>query len=125
MAVKGQSLSMQTGQRITERLLALAFSGNYVAGGDTLDLTNIDQTTIARIDGFANFTYAGIKITYPVSESGGYYFEVIKGTTLKNYKIKAYQPTGTEVVAGAYPAPMSAPPQPESFAIGIQSVSGK
>lgn len=125
MAVKGQSLTMQTGQRFTERVLALAFSGSYTSGGDTLDLTAIDNTTLNRLDGFMNFTLAGIKIGYPLSDSGGYYFEVLRGTTLKNWKIKVYQASGSELGAGAYPAALTAPPQAESFAIGIQSVSGK
>lgn len=124
MPITPKALTMQVGRMITERILALAFAGNYPTGGDTLDLTAISEA-LNRIDGFKNFKFDGIKVMYPVSESGGYYFEIIKGTTLANNKVKIYKPAGTELDAGAYPAALLAPPQNESFALGIQSIGGK
>ena len=37
-------------------------------------------------------------------EMGGYYIGVLPGATLSAYKIKFYQPGGSELAAGNYPA---------------------
>jgi hypothetical protein len=73
----------------------LTFSGNYVTGGDTLDFTQIanqlPSDTIVQV--------------FAESQNGnsGYYIPV-QGTTLNNWKLKAFLGGGTEISAGAYPA---------------------
>lgn len=74
---------------------ALTFSGNYVAGGDTLDFTQV-------ADKLSSDT---IVQAFAESQNGnsGYYIPV-QGTALNNWKLKAFLGGGTEVTAGAYPA---------------------
>ena len=73
----------------------LSFSGNYSTGGDTLDFTTVadklPSTQIVQI--------------FAESQNGnsGYYIPV-QGSTLNNWKLKAFLGGGTEVAAGAYPA---------------------
>ncbi len=73
----------------------LAFSGNYPAGGDTLDFTQVaDKLPSTQIvQAFAE------------SQNGnsGYYV-VVQGSALNNFKLKAFNGGGTEITAGAYPA---------------------
>ncbi len=72
----------------------LTFSGSYPTGGDTLDFTQVaDKLPSTQIvQAFAE------------SQNGnsGYYIP-IQGTTLNNWKLKAFVGGGTEVGAGAYP----------------------
>jgi hypothetical protein len=79
--------------------LALTFSGSYVPGGDTLDLTQVQNTTGHAIEGFFEPpTNIGV-----FSESaGGYYCQVILGATLQTYKLKVFAPGGAEVGAVTY-----------------------
>jgi hypothetical protein len=73
----------------------LAFSGNYVSGGDTLDFTQVsdklNSDTVVQV--------------FAESQNGnsGYYIPV-QGSALNNWKLKAFLGGGTEVTAGAYPA---------------------
>jgi hypothetical protein len=73
----------------------LAFSGNYPAGSDTLDFTQVaDKLPSTQIvQAFAE------------SQNGnsGYYV-VVQGSALNNFKLKAFNGGGTEITAGAYPA---------------------
>ena len=73
----------------------LAFSGNYLTGGDTLDFTQVADKlpTTQIVQAFAE------------SQNGnsGYYIPV-QGSALNNWKLKAFLGGGTEVTAGAYPA---------------------
>ena len=73
----------------------LTFSGNYVAGGDTLDFTQI--TNVIPSDTIVQ--------VFAESQNGnsGYYIPV-QGVALNNWKLKAFLGGGTEVTAGAYPA---------------------
>jgi hypothetical protein len=82
----------------------LVFTGNYVTGGDTLDLTTIvglvptaslPLQIYAQSNGGATSFGAGV---------GGYYEVVQAGAALNTYKLKAYTAGGTELAAGAYPA---------------------
>jgi len=73
----------------------LTFSGNYPAGGDTLDFTQVaDKLPSTQIvQAFAE------------SQNGnsGYYIPV-QGSALNNWKLKCFLGGGTEITAGAYPA---------------------
>ena len=76
-------------------IATLAFSGNYPAGGDTLDFTTVaDKIPSTQIiQAFAE------------SQNGnsGYYIPV-QGSALNNWKLKCFLGGGTEITAGAYPA---------------------
>ncbi len=70
-----------------------AFSGSYVTGGDTLDLSQ--QPLIPT-------TQPPIQLT--VQGQSGYTYVFIPGSALNNGKVKIYSAGQTEVAAGAYPA---------------------
>ena len=88
----------------TAMYCTVAFSGSYVAGGDTLNLTPstildpgvrgvLGPNTVPRVA-------PGV-----LSENlGGYYAQVVPGATLSTFKLKVYSPGGAELAAGAYPA---------------------
>ncbi len=84
-----------SGNNLVYAIGTLAFSGNYVAGGDTMDFTTVaDKLTSTQI----------IQV-FTDSQNGnaGYYIPVV-GTALNNWKLKAFTGGGVEVTAGAYPA---------------------
>jgi hypothetical protein len=85
--------------------LALVFSGNYVTGGDTLDLTAVTNPNGHSVEGFFEIpASAGV-----FSENiGGYYCQLVPGATLQTYKVKVFAPGGAEHAAGAYNALVSA-----------------
>jgi len=72
----------------------LTFSGNYVAGGDTLDFTQIANQLPSDT----------IVQAFAESQNGnnGYYVP-IQGTALNNWKLKAFAGGGTELSPAAYP----------------------
>ena len=76
-------------------IATLSFSGNYPAGGDTLDFTQVaDKLPSTQIvQAFAE------------SQNGnaGYYVAV-SGSAMNNWKLKAFNGGGTEITAGAYPS---------------------
>ena len=84
-----------SGSNLFYAIATLTFSGNYPAGGDTLDFTTVaDKLPSTQIiQAFAD------------SQNGnaGYYVPV-QGTALNNWKLKAFTGGGTELGAGAYPA---------------------
>lgn len=73
----------------------LTFTGNYVAGGDTLDFTQVadklPSTQLVQV--FAESQ----------NGNGANYYIPVQGSALNNWKLKAFIPAGTEVTAGAYP----------------------
>lgn len=94
-----------------ERVLTITPSGNYVAGGDTLNLsaaTNPKQLT----DG--TFGYPGNIEDYEVVTCPtGFAAELIPGSNLTNWKLK-FSETGAalsgpfaEIAAAAYPGALS------------------
>jgi hypothetical protein len=80
--------------------LALVFSGSYVTGGDTLNLTGL-----------------GLKCSQPTSMwasidgqalgANGTQYVWIPGTTLANGKVGVTQGAGVEIAASTYPASVS------------------
>jgi hypothetical protein len=76
-------------------IATLTFTGNYPAGGDTLDFTQVaDKLPSTQVvQAFAE------------SQNGnsGYYVAVA-GAALNNWKLKGFNGGGTELTAGAYPA---------------------
>lgn len=75
-------------------------TGNYVTGGDTLDLTATTNPNFLNAAGFASLPTDNEIVYLP----GGYSAEFVPGTTLANGKIKVYSAAGTELAAAAYPA---------------------
>lgn len=75
-------------------LATLSFSGNYPAGGDTLDFTTVADKLASD----------QVLQVFADSQNGnsGYYVPV-QGTALNNWKLKALLGGGTEISAGAYP----------------------
>lgn len=76
-------------------IATLTFSGSYPTGGDTLDFTQVASKIASSqvVQAFAE------------SQNGnsGYYVAV-QGAALNNWKLKAFNGSGTEITAGAYPA---------------------
>lgn len=85
--------------------LKATVSGNYVPGaGDPLNLTPSSWSDPKAIgsegpDGVPAVTPAAFN-----ENLGGYYTEVVRGSTLANFAVRFFQPGGAEVGAGAYPA---------------------
>jgi hypothetical protein len=77
--------------------LSLAFSGSYVAGGDTLDMSKlgIQSSGVPSLFGGMNSQTAS---------TTGTVYNWIPGTTQATGKVVALQGALAEVAAGAYPA---------------------
>jgi hypothetical protein len=81
--------------------LALTFTGSYTVGGDTLDLTAVQNTAGHSVEGFFE---PPNNIGVFSENVGGYYCQVVPGATLNTYKVKLFSPGGLEFTAIAYPA---------------------
>lgn len=77
----------------SKRLYLIATpSGNYATGGDTVDLSAV-TAAVGQSD--ATVGYPGTVKNYEVvSAPAGYTAKLIKGTTLKNWKLKVFQNAG-------------------------------
>lgn len=76
-------------------IATLSFSGNYPAGGDTLDFTTIaDKLPSSQI----------VQVSAQSQSGNGGYYVAVQGTALNNWKLRAFTAGGTELLAGAYPA---------------------
>jgi hypothetical protein len=87
----------------TKRLYLIATpSGNYVTGGDTVNL----QAIVPPFGkGDAMIGYPGtINESTVASAPAGYTAMLIPGATLNAWKLKVYSAPGTELAAAAYPA---------------------
>lgn len=88
--------------RDKEIILAVVASGNYVAGGDTINLTSLLNPS--HFDD-AVIGYPGKIEDYSIEQMpAGYGGEMIPGTNLTNWKLKITTTANTELAAGAYPA---------------------
>jgi len=107
------------GDRFIKTFVRLVLSGNYVTGGDTLDLTNGGGTPAAPTTvpqpqnrGLANIDIRPIcKLTTSFSGVGGQYEIIAPGgvvpipqSALNALKLKLYLISGAEYAAGAYGA---------------------
>lgn len=91
------------GLRNKELILSAVASGNYVTGGDTINLTVIADPN--HIGPNCQAGYPGKIDDYSVEQMPvGYGGELIPGTTLANWKLKIFTTSNTELAAGAYPA---------------------
>lgn len=93
-------------RRRKRRQLEITMSGNYAAGGDTLDLTKATNPSYLQGAGFSNVPVLS-DVTVKNSPDG-YTAEFVPGTTLANSKIKFMSTADTELAAGAYPANLAA-----------------
>jgi hypothetical protein len=79
----------------------LTLSGNYAAGGDTIDWTTVSgaQTENGRI-----FTPSKVPYAVQIDGTTGDTYGYVAGTLLNNSKVKINTASNTELGAGAYNA---------------------
>ena len=78
--------------------------GNYVPGGDSINLSNVQNPKF-----ISNGKIGGVpKIAEVMNAPGGYSAEIITASTLAGFKLKVYSAPGVELAAGAYPAALLA-----------------
>jgi len=85
----------------------ITFSGNYVAGGDSLDWT----TAIEQIGQSGQTLDAGSppqQVLFDSQNGNAGYYVAVQGSALNNWKVKCFVGSGTEVSAGAYPSSVTA-----------------
>ena len=100
-------------------LIATA-SGNYVTGGDTVNLQAITPALGQAAD--ATVGYPGtIKHSEVCNNPDGYTSNLIPGATLATWKLQVFASDGTELAAGAYPAGVIATP----FVFSIEGPKGQ
>jgi len=93
--------------RTKELIIALQASGNYVAGGDTVNFTLL-TAPLGMSDALVGYpgTITDFRV---ISAPAGYEGKLIKGTTLANWKLKVLQGGAAvsnplaEIPAAAYP----------------------
>jgi hypothetical protein len=103
MALTANVLTTQT-NKLKEIYVSITASNSpagYVTGGDTLDLTALKNPSFLSEPFLARVP---VSVGVMNEEMGGFYIGIVPGATLSTYKIKFYQPGGTEVAAGNYPA---------------------
>lgn len=84
-----------SGSNMFYAIATLTFSGNYTAGGDTLDFTQIaDKLPTTQI----------VQVLAESQNGSAGYYVTVAGAALNNWKLKAFNGGGTEIAAGAYPA---------------------
>lgn len=93
----------------TKKLYLIATpSGNYVTGGDTV---NLQAITAALGQADATIGYPGKITHYEVCNApDGYTSNLIPGATLATWKLQIFASDNTELAAGAYPAGIIATP---------------
>lgn len=106
MAVALDIIAVDKGQKNFTKTATVTFSGNYVTGGATLDLTAV--TSLARIEA-AQFHRNPLFARVNKGAIAGYVMEIIKGTLLTNWLIKIYESGADggdldEIAQAAYPA---------------------
>lgn len=100
-------------------LIATA-SGNYVTGGDTVNLNNITIALGQDLD--SPIGYPGVISHSEVcNQPDGYTANLIPGATLATWKLQIFSADNTELGAGAYPAGIIATP----FIFMMEGAKGK
>jgi hypothetical protein len=104
MAIASSLIALDPTRRSVRRTLGLTFSGNYTAGGDTLDLTATANPN--GLEGAKAFSLN--PVVYGVRNvPDGYTAEIVAGAALNAWKVKWFTASNTELAAGAYPAGIS------------------
>ncbi len=84
-----------SGSNLFYAIGTLTFSGSYATGGDTLDFTQVaDKLPSTQI----------IQAFVDSQNGNAGYYVPVSGSSLNNWKLKAFTGGGTEITAGAYPA---------------------
>jgi hypothetical protein len=84
-----------SGSNLFYAIGTLTFSGNYPAGGDTLDFTTVaDKLPSTQI----------IQAVADSQNGSAGYYVAVQGTALNNWKLKAFTGGGSELTAGSYPS---------------------
>jgi hypothetical protein len=125
MALAVSALKANRLPRVKELLLKVVASGNYVAGGDTLNLGSISNPLFL---GDVSVGFPGLIEEYEVVDSPpGYQGSLIPGATLGTWKLQVFQtgaalsgPLG-ELAAAAYPGAITA----SFFVIRIAGPKGR
>jgi len=113
-------LNVETTRRYTRwRYKGVPTNSTYPTGGDTFDPT---AATISAGQGHAVPDYIPNKydVTF-LDTCAGNIPEFVKGTTLKNAKVKFYSSAGTELANATYPAAMQA----DDFYFDVRLSKGK
>lgn len=119
MAIALSTQTVRHELRIKKLYLLATASGNYVTGGDTVNLQAITPSL-----GLADATvgYPGVIKHYEVCNApSGYTANLIPGSTLATWKLQIFSTSNTELVAGAYPAGIIATP----FVIVVEGPKGQ
>jgi hypothetical protein len=85
--------------------LAVTPSGNYAAGGDTINLNPSafrDPNGVGVLGQPLSVPTRRVRVV--ANNAGGYYPQFVPGATLATSKLQWFAPGGAEVAAGAYPA---------------------
>jgi hypothetical protein len=85
-------------------LVRLVFSGSYVTGGDTVDLTPLVQAGVPSQPVAPLSAWVEGNGTGTSQQAAGGYYAFLTGTALNNNKVKIFNAAGGELAAGAYPA---------------------
>lgn len=104
MALALQTSSTDVSHRLNKLRVKATPSGNYSAGGDTVNLTTITNPKLLS-GGRAGSLPTGARI---VRYAAGYLAELILGATMQTCLLKIYSAPGVELAAGAYPAALAA-----------------
>lgn len=105
MTIASNARLLQRTRQDTRRVIQLIFSGNYVTGGDNLDLTAISNAL--GIDGFKNFSRVPNSFEV-LNGPAGYKIEIIKGATTALNLVKIFDiAAAAELAAAGYPAALS------------------
>lgn len=106
MTIAAAAVALQRDRQNTRRTVNLTFTGNYVAGGDTLDLTLL--TNLKGIDGMKTFSRVP-DFFEALNQPIAFQIQLIIGADNKTHKVKIWdEVAGTELAAGAYPAGLTA-----------------
>jgi hypothetical protein len=103
MALTANVLATQA-NRLKEIYVSITPSNSpagYVTGGDILDLTALKNPNFFSEPFLSRLPYS---VGVMNEEMGGNYIGILPGATLSTFKIKFYQPGGSELPAGNYPA---------------------
>jgi hypothetical protein len=104
MSVALKALRQVNNVNSFETHLAATMSGNYTPGGDACSLAASGITDPNLITPSLPGQNPPVPPTVDEEALGGNYAELIPANTLSGYKLKFYQPGGSELGAGAYPA---------------------
>jgi hypothetical protein len=104
----------------TKRLYLIATpSGNYVTGGDTVNLQAITPA-LGQLEGTVGYP-GNIKNYSVISAPDGYTANLIKGGTLATWKLQVFSASTAELAAAAYPAGVLA----GTFVIEVEGPKGQ